>query len=91
MAFVVGDDGALYGTSFDQATGAWTALAVTGGPPIVAGQALRLGSVDGVCFQGVNDVEVVATARDGGVWATHWDTGLAAYTVLDRVTPLDLV
>jgi hypothetical protein len=90
-AFVVGDNGGLYTTSFDQVAGAWTALAAAGGQPPVGNLPLRLASVDGVVSQGANDVEVVASARDGSVWATHWDNGLAAYTVLDRVTPLDLV
>jgi hypothetical protein len=88
--FAVSDGGALLLTTLDQATGQWSALSPVGGQPVVGRQPLRLASVATACSQGATDVEVVTTARDGNVYATHWDTALPNYTTLERVIPLDL-
>ncbi|MER5755863.1 glycoside hydrolase domain-containing protein [Streptomyces sp. NPDC002088] len=90
-AFAVAATGELLRTSFDQGTGVWTALTAIGGQPVVANLPLRVASVDGACCQGANDIEVIVSDRRGNVWATHWNTGLAAYTRLVPIAGLALV
>lgn len=82
--FVVDLDGHLRNTFLTTATGAWSALRPVGG------QATRLSGVAGACCAGADDVEVLVTARDGSVWATHWDATLPDYVPLERLGLLDL-
>ncbi|WP_328946743.1 DUF1906 domain-containing protein [Streptomyces sp. NBC_00250] len=82
--FVIGRDGMLYNTFLTTATGVWTALRRIGGTP------RKLAHVVTACCQGAGDVEVLAVARDGSVWATHWDSALLDYVPMERLTLLDL-
>ncbi|MET9894458.1 hypothetical protein ABZZ47_30435 [Streptomyces sp. NPDC006465] len=83
--FVIGLDGMLYNTFLTTATGAWTALRRIGGT------SPKLAHVVTACCKGTGDVEVLAVARDGSVWATHWDSALLDYVPMERLTLLDLV
>ncbi|MFC8095442.1 glycoside hydrolase domain-containing protein [Streptomyces sp. NPDC057301] len=82
--FVIGLDGMLYNTFLTTVTGVWTALRRIGGTPP------KLAHVVTACCQGTGDVEVLAVARDGSVWATHWDSTLLDYLPMERLTLLDL-
>jgi Domain of unknown function (DUF1906) len=82
--FVVSLDGHLHNTFLTTASGVWSALRP------VAGQSPKLADVSGACCAGPDDVEVLTTARDGSVWATHWDATLADYRPLERLNLLDL-
>ena len=84
--FAVGMDGGLYTTSFDSGLAAWSNLRLVGGAPPVP-----LGSVDGACPQGGTLMDIVATGRDGNVYAKRWDRALAVDPVApSRVPNLDL-
>jgi hypothetical protein len=82
--FVIGLDGMLYNTFLTTTTGVWTALRRIGGTPP------KLAHVVTACCRGTGDVEVLAVARDGSVWATHWDSALLDYVPMERLTLLDL-
>ncbi|MGW1396590.1 hypothetical protein ACWD6Q_33585 [Streptomyces nigra] len=82
--FVIGLDGSLYNTFLTTATSVWTALRRIGGTPP------KLAHVVTACCKGTGDVEVLAVARDGLVWATHWDSALLDYVPMERLTLLDL-
>ncbi len=88
-AFAVGlDDGALYWTQFTVAANAWSGLTLIGlgGPAGV-----RLASIDAAVSAMPSDRQVVATGRDGNVYATRWDSVAGAFTApLGRITPLDV-
>jgi hypothetical protein len=84
-AFAVGMDGALYWTQFTTASNAWSALTRIG---LGGAPGIRLASVDGASCSGPNDRQVVATGRDGNVYATRWDG--VAFTPLDQIAPLNV-
>jgi len=67
--FTVGEDGALYVTTLDynNVANPWSGPARIGAVP--AGLA-RLRSVDSACSDGAGSVQVIATSRDGNLWAT---------------------
>ncbi|MFE2583768.1 hypothetical protein [Streptomyces sp. NPDC059378] len=81
---VIGLDGRLYNTFLTTATGIWTALRQIGGTPP------KLAHVSTACCRGTGDVEVLAVARDGSVWATHRDSTLPDCLPMQRLTLLDL-
>ncbi|MEU1054259.1 glycoside hydrolase domain-containing protein [Streptomyces sp. NPDC005876] len=83
--FVIGLDGMLYNTFLTTTRGVWTALRRIGGTPP------KLAHVVTACCRGTGDVEVLAVARDGSVWATHWDSALLNYVPMERLTLLDPV
>ncbi|MEZ4672613.1 MAG: hypothetical protein R2932_00005, partial [Caldilineaceae bacterium] len=82
--FVVDQNGRLHNTFLDTATGTWAGLRPVGGTNVKVADV-----VASVC-RGSDDVEVLVTARDGSVWATHWDQSLPDYQPLERIALLDL-
>ncbi|MFJ9729559.1 glycoside hydrolase domain-containing protein [Streptomyces sp. NPDC101209] len=83
--FAIGLDGMLYNTFLTTATGVWTGLRRVGGTPP------KLAHIVTACCQDTGDVEVLTVARDGSVWATHWDSTLLDYVPMERLPLLDLV
>jgi hypothetical protein len=82
--FVVDDKGHLLNTFLDVASGTWNALRPVGGTQVL------VADVVGAVCRGPDDVEVLVTARDGTVCATHWDQTMADFRPLERITMLDL-
>lgn len=90
--FAVAATGGLVVTSRPAAAGAWTALAAIGGAPAVgAGHTLRVASIEGCVSTTAGGLSTVVSGREGGVWASRRDPGTGAWTVLERLGPLDPV
>jgi hypothetical protein len=88
-AFVVGADGQLYNTFWDGPTSAWHDLRQIGGTATVLGKSVRLAAVDSACHKTAGDVDVLVTARNGSVLASHWHGGLSDYVPLEHLPVLD--
>jgi hypothetical protein len=87
-AFAVGMDGALYLTEFTVAANTWSGLTRIG---FGGAASVRMASIDGAGCASSNDRQVVATGRDGNVYAARWDSGAGAFSApLEPIASLNV-
>lgn len=79
--FVVGrDNGLLYNTWWDQTQNQWAPFRQVGGSTIT------ITTVDAALALSADTIAVIATGRDGKIYATYWTSTSTAYSELEEIS-----